>query len=198
MSRSPIQALVGEGLDGVTTIRIFDQNAAFVGRLRSAVNGNSSALLNFVSAQRWLGYRIELMGSIVVLVSSVLVISLNDLFKIHAGLVGLLILWSSHFTITLNFLVDTFSEAEASITAIERVDAMATLPQEASKNSLIDIPKAWPEQGKLEFDSVKLRYREGLPLALNGLSFTVEAGKRCGIVGRTGTYKWIGLCHRTY
>lgn len=186
MSRSPIQALVSEGLDGVSTIRIFDQSAAFVGRLRTAVNGNSSALLNFVSAQRWLGYRIELMGSIVVLASSLLVISLNDLFKIHAGLVGLLILWSSHFTITLNFLVDTFSEAEASITAIERVDAMALLPQEASKNSPTDVPKDWPDQGKLEFDNVKLRYREGLPLALNGVSFIVPAGKRCGIVGRTG------------
>ena len=188
MSRSPIQALVSEGLDGVSTIRIFDQSAAFIGRLRTAVNGNSSALLNFVSAQRWLGYRIELMGSIVVLASSLLVISMNDLFKIHAGLVGLLILWSSHFTITLNFLVDTFSEAEASITAIERVDAMASLPQEADKNSPTgkDVPKDWPDQGRLEFDKVKLRYREGLPLALNGVSFTVPAGKRCGIVGRTG------------
>lgn len=43
-------------------------------------------MLNFVSGQRWLGLRIEILGSIVVLVSSILVISLNDDLKIEPGL----------------------------------------------------------------------------------------------------------------
>ena len=126
-----------------------------------------------------------------------LVISFNDIFQIDAGLVGLLILWSSHFTITLGFLVDTVAETEAAITAIERVDAMSRLPQEKSMTtdtSKMTLPASWPEYGHLEFRNVSLRYRPNLPLALNGLTFDIPAGKKCGIVGRSGAGKVPLVC----
>ena len=188
LSRSPLQSMVSECLEGSTSIRIFRQDLNFMRRFQETANINSSALLNFVSAQRWLGVRMEILGSIVVLVSSVLVVTLNETLNLEAGLAGLLILWSSNFTITLNFLVDTFSETEAAITAIERVDAMADLPSEKPFETTKENepPKDWPSQGALEFDDVCLRYRDGLPLALDKLSFKIPAGKTCGIVGRTG------------
>jgi len=34
-----------------------------------------------------------------------------------------------------------------------------------------------------------MRYRDGLPLVLRGLSVTVAPGSRCGVVGRTGAGK---------
>lgn len=109
--------------------------------------------------------------------------------------VGLLINWSGNFTITLGFLIETFGEVEASITAIERVDAMSRLPQEKSMvtDEAYKVPPSWPEHGNVEFDNVCLRYREGLPLALNNLSFTIPAGKRCGVVGRTGAGTCLGF-----
>ena len=39
-------------------------------------------------------------------------------------------------------------------------------------------PEAWPRLGALEFRDVRMRYRPGLPLALDGLSFRVAAGAR--------------------
>jgi ABC-type multidrug transport system fused ATPase/permease subunit len=191
VSRSPVQAMVTEGLDGSATIRVFQKQLTFVKKYFHAVDDNTSALLNFVSAQRWLGIRIELLGSIVVLVTSTLVVCLNNVFQLNPGIVGLLILWSSNFTITLGFLVDTFGEAEAAITAIERVHAMSGLDQERGRNTESDLlpPTSWPEKGALQFRDVCLRYREGLPLALNNLSFSVPAGKRVAICGRSGVGK---------
>ena len=78
--------LVTPGLDGSSTIRVFRQEETFTQRFFGTVDQNSSALLNFVSSQRWLGLRIELLGSLVVLVASVLVISLNNVWKIDPGL----------------------------------------------------------------------------------------------------------------
>ena len=47
----------------------------------------------------------------------------------------------------------------------------------------------WITAGKVVFEAVELRYRPGLPLALAGLSFAIEGGQRCAVVGRTGAGK---------
>ena len=78
------------------------------------------------------------------------------------------------------------------MTSVERVLAMLQLPQEEGEEAgtpstdLVKPEQQWPTSGKLEFDSVSLRYRPGLPLSLDGLSFSLKSGQRCGVVGRTG------------
>jgi ATP-binding cassette, subfamily C (CFTR/MRP), member 1 len=47
----------------------------------------------------------------------------------------------------------------------------------------------WPTAGAIEMRSVKMRYREGLPLVLRGLTLTVNSREKVGIVGRTGAGK---------
>ena len=169
-------------------MRVFAQSDRFVDKFYTIANSSGSALLNFIAAQRWLGIRIEMLGAVVVLSATLLVVTLNGSYALEPGIVALLILWSSNFTITLGFLVDSFSEAEAAITSIERLDAMSKLPQEKAMatDEINKPPSDWPEHGSLEFVDVCMRYRKDLPLSLSGLSFSVPPGKRCGIVGRTG------------
>lgn len=89
------------------------------------------------------------------------------------------------------FLINAFSEAEAAITSIERMHAMELLPQEKSMETSSEhkVDPSWPRKGVLEFSDVKMRYRPELPLTLTGLSFTLEHGQRCAVVGRTGAGK---------
>ena len=49
--------------------------------------------------------------------------------------------------------------------------------------------KDWPTDGSMDLKNVKIRYREGLPLVLRGLSFRVKTGQKVGIIGRTGSGK---------
>ena len=193
VSRSPIQALVAEGLDGAVTIRVFHRENDFIRKFWSALDENGSAMINFLSAHRWLGVRLEILGCTVSFCASLLVVSFNEYFQISAGIVALLIMWASNFTITLNFLMENTNEAEAAITSVERIHAMTKLPQEkamhTSSDVAVQLDPNWPMHGALEFRNVCLRYREGLPLALNGLSFQIDSGRRCGVVGRTGAGK---------
>ena len=76
------------------------------------------------------------------------------------------------------------------MTSMERVTAMTEIPQEEEKEFVgLDVAPSWPKSGQIEFDNVSLRYRPGLPLSLDGLSFTLKSGQRCGVVGRTGAGK---------
>jgi ABC-type multidrug transport system fused ATPase/permease subunit len=188
LSRSPIQAMITEGMDGVTTIRVLKQESVFLDKYHLVVDKSTASLLNFVSAQRWLGCRIEMMGALTVFIPALLVSCWNDHLRLSSGLVGLLIVGSLNFTLALSFLVDFFAEAESAITAIERVDAMSKVPQEKPNETdpKLALDPAWPSSGKLQFENVCMRYRTGLPLALDGLSFEIPAGKTCGVVGRTG------------
>lgn len=53
---------------------------------------------------------------------------------------------------------------------------------------------SWPQQGKISFQDVDMRYRDHLPLVLKNLSFTVLPEETVGIVGRTGSGTVDPLC----
>jgi ABC-type multidrug transport system fused ATPase/permease subunit len=48
---------------------------------------------------------------------------------------------------------------------------------------------SWPSLGVVEFHEVHAKYRENLPTVLNGVTFSVKAGEKIGVVGRTGAGK---------
>ena len=49
------------------------------------------------------------------------------------------------------------------------------------------LPAGWPAHGRVEFRSASLRYRPGLPLALDCFSLVARPGERVGVVGRSGS-----------
>jgi ABC-type multidrug transport system fused ATPase/permease subunit len=148
-------------------------------------------MLNFMAAQRYLGSRFQVLGSFLVLFAATFVVSYNDKLQLETGLIAMLVIWTSNFTITLSFFSQAVSESEAYLTSVERARDMAELPQESEYETIdkYKVPSDWPREGKLQFSDVCLRYRPGLPFALNKLSFTANAGERVGIVGRTGAGK---------
>ena len=191
VSRSPIQAALAENLDGSNTIRAYKKNNHFADMFRGYINDNSSSMLNYVASRRWLSIRLETLGAFVTLAAGLFITIFHSQLGLSAGLAGLLLMWSNSFTVTLSFLITAFSEAEAAITSIERMHSMEMLPQEKSMTTSEEnqVDDMWPRQGVLEFKDVSLRYRPGLPLSLDGLSFTLQHGSRCAVVGRTGAGK---------
>ena len=174
------------GIDGSSTIKVFGKSDYFEGQFKTVLDDNTSAMMNFMAAQRWLGVRFQVLGSLAVLFAGIFVISYNDKLKIETGLIAMLVIWTSNFTVTLGFFSQAVSDSEAYLTSVERAREMAELPQESSfETTESEKPSSdWPSQGNLSFENVCLRYRQGLPLALKGMSFTAKAGQRVGICGR--------------
>ena len=60
---------------------------------------------------------------------------------------------------------------------------------EGSRDAPLPIQENFPSSGVIKVHNIKCRYRDNLPLVLNGLSFEVLDKQKIAIVGRTGSGK---------
>lgn len=124
-----------------------------------------------------------------------LIILFSSLFAVlggqsNPGLVGLSITYALQITQSMNWLVRMTSDIETNIVSVERIKEYGQTKQEAAWVVEHTTPnKEWPEQGRVQFNDYKVRYREGLDLVLRGIDFEVNGGEKIGIVGRTGAGK---------
>lgn len=74
---------------------------------------------------------------------------------------------------------------------MQKIFNMDEIPQEkaTSKISAEDVPKQWPQAGKIEFKNIELSYRPTTEKVLKGLTFEIKGGNKIGVVGRTGAGK---------
>ena len=194
IGRSPIYALLGETLDGVSTIRAFGAQDTFSERLNSMLDRQQHAYYLTSAAQCWLGIRLEIAGTLIVTfacLSSVLQHGQKGGDETFAGLAGLAISYALNVTQSLNWSVRMASDFEANMVAVERVEQYCSIKSEAARTTSADamVPANWPQKGEIQFIGAKLRYRPELPLVLKGLDIHIPAGAKVGVVGRTGAGK---------
>ncbi|KAG5478617.1 hypothetical protein LSCM1_06020 [Leishmania martiniquensis] len=134
------------------------------------------------------------------------------------GLISLSLTMAMTLTETLNWLVRQVATVEANMNSVERIlhytrevehedvsetkELPARLEAKGARKA-VDVtgsiviesasatssaPQA-VRAGSLVFEDVQMRYREGLPLVLRGVSFQIAPREKVGVVGRTGSGK---------
>ena len=194
-SGSPIYAHFGETLSGISTIRAFGHQKRFIDENEERISINQRAdYTQKCGCDRWLPVRLETIGNSITFV--VACFGVWQRGSTYAALVGLTLSFAIDMTGLLSWLIRIVSELESNMVSVERVVEYTALePEEAtgavlSNNGVVNpVHQNWPSAGFLKFENVQMRYRPGLPLVLRGVSFSVKAGEKVGIVGRTGSGK---------
>ncbi|CAD6926039.1 unnamed protein product [Tilletia controversa] len=191
ISKSPIFQFFNETLGGLSVIRAFAQETRFIATSDSRVDRNQECYLPTVTSNRWLAVRIEAIGSIIILVASLMAVIVKVTNgKMDAGLLGLMMSQTLNTTQALNWVVRSFSEVEQNVVSVERILSYSSLEPEAAYEIPEHKPPAgWPDKGEVQLQDYSARYRSGLPLCLKNLSINIKAGERIGVVGRTGAGK---------
>lgn len=184
-SRSPIYAHFSETLTGAVTIRAYADQNRFLRSNERRLELNRRSYFMSTSSNRWLAVRLEFVGSVFVCGSALFAVVARG--TIDPALAGLSISYALSVTQTLNWMVRMLSSVETQIVSVERMREYSVLPTEPTTGT--PAPAAWPAQGHIRFRNVKMKYREGTPYVLHGVSFDIRAGERIGIVGRTGAGK---------
>ncbi|EEB98107.1 hypothetical protein MPER_02444 [Moniliophthora perniciosa FA553] len=124
-----------------------------------------------ISIQRWLALRLDVLGNI--LVFGIALFAAGFRASINPAKIGVVLSYTLSITAFFSEMVAQFAQQEQSMNAVERLLVYTELP-------------AGREGGEYQFSKVKMAYRPGLPLVLKDVSFSIKAGEKIGVVGRTG------------
>lgn len=185
--RSTVFARFGEAVNGTSTIRAYGVEKQFAKRVNDSVDSMDGAYFLTFANQRWLSTRLDALGVILVFTVGILVVTSR--FSINPSIGGLVLSYILSIVGMVQFTVRQLAEVENNMNATERIHHYGTELEEEAPLHLGDVRSSWPEKGEIVFDDVQMRYRDGLPLVLKGLSMHVRAGERIGVVGRTGAGK---------
>lgn len=185
--RSTVFARFSEAVAGTPTIRAYGLHDQFSKSIKDAIDDMDSAYYLSFSNQRWLSVRLDSIGNLLVFVTGILVVT--GRFNINPSIGGLVLSYILSVVQMLTFSVRQLAEVENNMNATERIHYYGTKLEEEPPLRLGDVRPTWPERGEIVFNNVQMRYREGLPLVLQGLDMHVGAGERIGVVGRTGAGK---------
>ncbi|KAF7299119.1 ABC bile acid [Mycena indigotica] len=210
-SRSPIYSDFGELLEGIVTVRAtcsILRRTAVLGRPTQSYRHSDQDVVYILDDQQmassqfrlswWACFHrhdmtYELMilsGGIAVFITAVLSISLleND-----AGIAGLALTSAVNFTNAIYWACRNWTTLEVDLNSVERVVEYLQLPQEPPAVIESNRPPAyWPSSSTeqlVQVENLAVKYSPELPSVLHDVTFTLRAGERVGLIGRTGSGK---------
>ncbi|CAN9369642.1 unnamed protein product [Alternaria alternata] len=185
--RSTVFSRFGEAVMGTATIRAYGLQDQFSKSVRDAVDDMNSAYYLTFANQRWLSVRLDIVGILLVFTTGILVVTSR--FSVDPSIAGLVLSYILTIVQMIQFTVRQLAEVENNMNSTERIHHYGSQLEEEAPLHMGEVRPTWPEHGEIVFDNVEMRYRDGLPLVLKGLSMHVRAGERIGVVGRTGAGK---------
>ncbi|KDO18876.1 hypothetical protein SPRG_15704, partial [Saprolegnia parasitica CBS 223.65] len=187
-TRSPVLNVIAETINGLSTIRAFGMTTAFAAKGRAALDYNQRFFLVYRLATRWLQMRLDWLSASIIAGVAFLVVASKDSIGVIAA--GLALTYASQMTAFFSKMTTSLSFIDNIMTSVERLDHFKTLETEGDTRAVTTTVEAsWPAQGVVTFDHYAMRYRDHLDLVLKDVSFTVPAGAKVGICGRTGSGK---------
>jgi len=191
VSKTPIFNRISETLAGLQTVRALDLQPFLAEMCFADIDDNQACNLQKLLCSSWLALRLELISDVIAV--SFALLSVMPASRLGAGpaFVGIALTYGLDLARYIQALAKSVNDLEQKFTSIQRIFEYCDLTPEADLITPADrlLPAAWPLKGTIEYKDVTMRYRPELDPALRGLTFTVAAGEKLGVVGRTGSGK---------
>lgn len=187
--RSPLYAHFSESLAGVAVIRSFDAGSRFVDDNCRYMSIENRAYYLTVVNQRWLGIRLDALGSLLSFIVGIIVVIGNENISPSKG--GLILSYMVTIQQSFSWLCRQFAEVQNDMASAERVLEYANDLDQELPHDIPDKkpPSNWPAEGRIDFQNVIMGYRPELPAVLKNFTLSVRPAEKVAVVGRTGAGK---------
>lgn len=189
ITKAPVIHHFSESISGVMTIRSFQKQDRFCQENIRRVNDNLRMDFHNNGSNEWLGFRLELLGSFILCMSTLFMVLLPSSI-IKPENVGLSLSYGLSLNGVMFWAVYMSCFVENRMVSVERVKQFTKIPSEAEWEIKDRLPPPnWPTQGNVDLKDLQVRYRPNTPLVLKGLTLSIHGGEKIGVVGRTGSGK---------
>ncbi|TPX09118.1 uncharacterized protein E0L32_001619 [Thyridium curvatum] len=189
--RSRIYEHFNESLSGLPTLKAFGVVGQFVDDNARKIDTENKAYWLSIACVRWLNFRLDLYGAVLVLGTGLLVVGLRDTIDPASG--GVVLSYMVTAQAAFGNMIRFSAEIENNMNSVERLLYYAyNIPQEPPHDVRNNKPlkeKNWPSKGHIKFENLTLSYRPELDPALKDVTLDIRPGERIGVIGRTGAGK---------
>ncbi|MCC6220606.1 MAG: ABC transporter ATP-binding protein [Deltaproteobacteria bacterium] len=209
--RAPSIAHFAESLLGVRSIRTYLRQSTFENRFARLDNEFSTQKLKTFQKVTLFAYKMNIVSGLFLLFTGVFAFYLQSRGIVSVGSIGVAITFVTIMSNTLQIFFEWLAQLEEALTGIERLDQYLHQPIESggllpkvaefptehwgAPSSNMPLPLSQdskfvvPTAAQITVSNLWFRYQPHLPWVLKGISFTVAAGEKLGVVGRTGSGK---------
>ena len=182
--RSPILSHLAASAAGLAVIRAngfsnFQRNA-----MQCAATLNLRAFYQYQTQVRFFQSYTDYSALLLNVANAYIIVALRD--SIDSAVIGISLTFTVSMLSTMPWLCKLSVEVENMMTSTQRMLEYSELPKEGEYELQTGFRVT---SGEVQFKDVKMKYREHLEYALDGLSCRIPAGTKMGIVGRTGAGK---------
>ncbi|PKA59029.1 ABC transporter C family member 8 [Apostasia shenzhenica] len=188
-TKAPIMNYAAESYLGVVTIRAFRSVDRFFSTNLKLIDTDAALFFHTIAAMEWVLIRVELLQNITIITSTLFLVLVPQ-GTISPGFSGLCLSYALTLSAAQVFLTRFYSYMENHIISVERIKQFMHIPPEPP--AVINgsrPPPSWPHEGRIDLQNLKIRYRPAAPFVLKGITCSMAAGNRIGVVGRTGSGK---------
>ncbi|KAJ6611201.1 hypothetical protein B0H10DRAFT_2165893 [Mycena sp. CBHHK59/15] len=186
-ARTPVLGHFGAAMAGLTSIRAYAHEPAFVTEMQHRIDHYTRTARVFYNLNRWVAVRLELLGTLFTTALAAYLVYYQKQDAANAGFSltmtlgfsGMILVW-----IRAGYVTPPVPR-RPNLTAIpgnslERIQRYLTIEQEPAPTADGVPPAYWPASGRLQVEGLSARYAPDGPDVLHGVSFTLEAGTRVG------------------
>jgi len=188
-ARSPLFTSLSIALGGLATVRAYGLEQSSRTAFFEALDHHRRVSEAFKGAERWFGMRLDLIVVTFAFCFALCAVLFSSAIGLEAAMVGLAMAQVLQLAGTFQFAIRQQAEFTNFMTSTERLFEYADLTTEADAGSAAMVKHAGAGCPAIEFDDFWYQWRSDLPRTLDGISFSVPAACKCGIIGRTGAGK---------
>ncbi|OWF39711.1 multidrug resistance-associated protein 5-like [Mizuhopecten yessoensis] len=185
--KSPLINHVSATGQGLFTIVSFKQQKQFIKECMKFTDVTTTGLFLFEGLMRWIELRLDVTASIMIVITMLTMVLMKG--TIAPSFAALSYILCVRVVSSMQFIVRLANETESRFTSVERIhEYEANIDTEEDSASVIP-DKSWPQNGKLVFSDVVMRYRKDMDPVLTNIHLDIQPKQKVGIVGRTGAGK---------
>ncbi|KAJ3156951.1 Multidrug resistance-associated protein 1 [Geranomyces michiganensis] len=189
ITKPPIFNHLAATLEGLFSIRAYHAQSRFDDMNLEKLDTNHAAMMAAMNVRSFQALYLDFASSFVVYFTALLLVVAPVTSELPS-VTGLALSNALQMLVFVQWTVRMWGEVQSQMSSVGQLDYYAQIKPEAPAVVPSNpVPKLWPDQGNISFDSVVLRYKEGGVNVLKNINLSIKSTEKIGIVGRTGSGK---------